>query len=160
MAAGQVFVMINGEIDLSIGAVYLFTPFWFHKVHHFGLPIYPALIVALLTAMVIGSINGFFVAVVGISSFVATLGMLFVLDGITLVMSHCDASWQCRHRLWRRILRPGFRRRDVLGADLGAGDRRGPAARADVVAMGGVHGGGGRQPARIGRGRRSAFAWC
>ncbi len=88
MAAGQVFVMINGEIDLSIGAAYLFIPFWFHQLHHWGLPIIPALILALLTAGVVGAINGVFVAIVGISSFVATLGMLFVLDGITLVMSH------------------------------------------------------------------------
>jgi simple sugar transport system permease protein len=88
MAAGQVFVMINGEIDLSIGAAYLFVPFWFHQVHHWGLPIIPALIIALVTAGIIGAVNGFFVAIIGISSFVATLGMLFVLDGITLVMSH------------------------------------------------------------------------
>jgi simple sugar transport system permease protein len=88
MAAGEVFVMINGEIDLSVGAAYLFIPFWFHQVHHWGLPIAPALIIALLTAGVVGAVNGFFTAIVGISSFVATLGMLFVLDGITLVMSH------------------------------------------------------------------------
>ncbi len=53
-----------------------------------GLPLIPALIIALLTAMVIGGVNGFFISFIGISSFVATLGMLFVLDGITLVMSH------------------------------------------------------------------------
>jgi simple sugar transport system permease protein len=88
MAAGQVFVMINGEIDLSIGAAYLFIPFWFHVVHHVGLPVIPALIIALITAGIIGAVNGLFIAVVGISSFVTTLGMLFVLDGITLVMSH------------------------------------------------------------------------
>lgn len=88
MAAGQVFVMINGEIDLSIGAAYLFIPFWFHELHHWGLPLAPALIFALVTACLVGAINGFFIAFIGISSFVATLGMLFVLDGITLVMSH------------------------------------------------------------------------
>jgi simple sugar transport system permease protein len=88
MAAGQVFVMINGEIDLSIGAAYLFIPFWFHQLHHWGLPIILALILALVTAGIVGAVNGVFVAVVGISSFVTTLGMLFVLDGITLVMSH------------------------------------------------------------------------
>ena len=32
LAAGEVFVMINGEIDLSIGAVYLITPFFFYKL--------------------------------------------------------------------------------------------------------------------------------
>src|SRR5579859_7445507 len=39
IAAGQVFVMINAEIDLSIGAVYLFTPFIFYKLNaNVGLP--------------------------------------------------------------------------------------------------------------------------
>src|SRR6476646_7335836 len=32
MAAGEVFVMINAEIDLSVGAVYLFTPFIFYTL--------------------------------------------------------------------------------------------------------------------------------
>jgi simple sugar transport system permease protein len=89
MAAGQVFVMINGEIDLSIGAVYLFTPFIFYKLNaNVGLPLVPAMIGALIVAMVIGLFNGLVVSVVGISSFVTTLGTLFTLDGLTLIISH------------------------------------------------------------------------
>jgi len=89
MAAGEVFVMINGEIDLSVGAVYLFTPFVFYKLNHnVGLPLIPAMIGALLVAMLIGMFNGLAVSVVGISSFVATLGTLFTLDGLTLIISH------------------------------------------------------------------------
>ncbi len=88
IAAGEVFVMILGEIDLSVGAVYLFTPFMWHLFHHAGLPLYPSIIVALLIAMLIGVVNGIFVAYVGIASFVATLGMLFLLDGLSLVISH------------------------------------------------------------------------
>jgi simple sugar transport system permease protein len=88
MAAGEVFVMINGEIDLSIGAAWLFIPFVFYKFSHTGIPLIPAMILALIVAMLIGVINGFFTAYVGISSFVATLGMLFVLNGVTLVTSH------------------------------------------------------------------------
>ncbi len=88
LGAGEVFVMINGEIDLSIGAVYLITPFIFYKLANAGLPLVPAVIVALLGSALIGLVNGFFIAVVGISSFVATFGMLFVLDGLTLVTSH------------------------------------------------------------------------
>ena len=38
--------------------------------------------------MGLGAINGIFVAYVGIASFVATLGMLFTLDGLALVISH------------------------------------------------------------------------
>ena len=70
--------MINGEIDLSIGAVYLFAPFVFEKLAtDVGLALVPALILTLVVCMMIGAINGFFVAVVGITSFVVTLGMLF-----------------------------------------------------------------------------------
>jgi simple sugar transport system permease protein len=89
MAAGEVFVMINGEIDLSIGAVYLITPFIFYKLTaNVGLPLIPAMIGALLVAMLIGLFNGLAVSVLGISSFVTTLGTLFTLDGLTLIISH------------------------------------------------------------------------
>jgi simple sugar transport system permease protein len=88
LAAGEVFVMINGEIDLSIGAVYLLSPFIFYKLFHAGVPLVPAVILSLLCSGLVGFINGFFVAVVGISSFVTTLGMLFTLDGATLIISH------------------------------------------------------------------------
>ncbi len=89
LAAGEVFVMINGEIDLSIGAVYLFTPFIFYKLSaNVGLPLIPAMIGALIVAMLVGLFNGVVIAFVGISSFVATLGTLFTLDGLTLIVSH------------------------------------------------------------------------
>ena len=89
LAAGEVFVMINGEIDLSIGGVLLLSPFIFEKLaHSAGFAIVPALILTALVCMLIGAFNGFFVAVVGISSFVVTLGTLFALSGVTLVISH------------------------------------------------------------------------
>jgi simple sugar transport system permease protein len=82
-----VFLMINGEIDLSIGAVYLFCPFFFYEANSWGLPLIPSLVIALLACMVVGLINGIFTAVVGISSFVTTLGMLLALEGFTLIIS-------------------------------------------------------------------------
>lgn len=88
MAVGEVFVMINGEIDLSVGAVWLFIPFVFYKFDQTGIPLIPSLILALVVATLIGVINGAFVAIVGVSSFVTTLGSLFVLDGLTLIISH------------------------------------------------------------------------
>src|ERR1035441_4029290 len=90
MAGGQVFVMTLGEIDLSVGAMYLFTPFLYYKLSKAGIPIVPSMIVSLLVAMLLGAFNGFAVAYIGIASFVATLGMLFVLDGVTLVISHSE----------------------------------------------------------------------
>jgi simple sugar transport system permease protein len=90
LAAGEVYLMINGEIDLSIGAVYLFAPFMFHEFYDKGLPLIPALIVAMLLCMVVGLVNGFFTAVIGINSFIATLGMLLGLEGLTLIISHAQ----------------------------------------------------------------------
>jgi simple sugar transport system permease protein len=88
MAAGQVFVMTLGEIDLSIGALYLITPFIYWKFNSAGIPLVPSLLLALVVAAIIGAVNGFFIAYVGIASFVATLAMLFFLDGLTLIISH------------------------------------------------------------------------
>jgi simple sugar transport system permease protein len=88
LGAGEVFVMILGEIDLSIGGTYLLAPYLFYKLAHGGVPLVPSVIVALIACMAVGAVNGFFTAIVGISSFVATLGMLFSLEGITLIISH------------------------------------------------------------------------
>jgi simple sugar transport system permease protein len=90
MAAGQVFVMTLGEIDLSIGAVYLFTPFLYYKLATAGVPLVLSVVLSLIVAMLIGAFNGFATAYVKIASFVATLGMLYVLDGLTLVISHSE----------------------------------------------------------------------
>jgi simple sugar transport system permease protein len=90
LAAGEVFLMINGEIDLSIGAVYLFTPFMFYEINNWGLPLIPSLILAMLACAVVGLINGVFTAVVGINSFITTLGMLLALSGFTLIISDAE----------------------------------------------------------------------
>jgi simple sugar transport system permease protein len=87
LAAGEVFLMINGEIDLSIGAVYLAAPFIFYEINNGGVPLIASLILALIACMVIGLINGLFTAVVGINSFITTLGMLFVVEGLTLIIA-------------------------------------------------------------------------
>ena len=89
LAAGEVFVMILGEIDLSIGAMYLFAPILFYKLDSsVGLGLVPSLIVALLVCMAVGAVNGFFVAVVEINSFVTTLATLFCFEGLALIVSH------------------------------------------------------------------------
>jgi simple sugar transport system permease protein len=88
LAAGEVFVMILGEIDLSIGATYLFAPFLFYKLANAGFPLVPGVIVALIACMAVGAVNGFFTAIVGINSFVTTLGMLLTFEGLSLIISH------------------------------------------------------------------------
>src|SRR5512132_3596562 len=90
LAAGEVLLMVAGEIDLSIGSVYLFAPFMFYQFDQAGLPLVANLILALLCSAVVGVINGIFVEVIGVSSFITTLGMLLGLGGLTLIISHAQ----------------------------------------------------------------------
>jgi simple sugar transport system permease protein len=90
LAAGEVMLMVTGEIDLSIGSVYLFSPFMFYEFNQAGLPLGLCLVFALACCMVVGLINGLFTELFGISSFITTLAMLLGLAGLTLIISHAQ----------------------------------------------------------------------
>jgi simple sugar transport system permease protein len=88
LAAGEVLLMVAGEIDLSIGSVYLFAPFMFYEFNQAGIGLVGCLILALLCCAVVGIINGVLTEIFGVSSFITTLGMLLGLAGLTLIISH------------------------------------------------------------------------
>jgi ribose transport system permease protein len=76
-------VISAGGFDLSIGhAAGFSTLMCGYFLRHAGLGTYPSIILAIVLAMLIGVINGCMVAKLGISSFIATLSMQFVLVGI------------------------------------------------------------------------------
>jgi simple sugar transport system permease protein len=83
-------LMVAGEIDLSIGSVSIFAPFMFYEFHQGGLGLVACLILALACCMVVGIINGVLTEVIGVSSFITTLGMLLALGGLTLIISHAQ----------------------------------------------------------------------
>src|ERR1700754_3117131 len=91
LAVGEVLLMVAGEIDLSIGSVYLFAPFMFYEFNEAGLGLTLCLIGALLVSAVVGLINGVITEVFGVSSFITTLGMLLGLGGLTLIISHAQS---------------------------------------------------------------------
>jgi simple sugar transport system permease protein len=88
LAVGEVLLMVAGEIDLSIGSVYLFAPFMFYEFNQAGVPLVGCLVLALLCCAVVGIVNGIFTEIIGVSSFITTLGMLLGLAGLTLIISH------------------------------------------------------------------------
>jgi simple sugar transport system permease protein len=90
LAVGEVMLMVAGEIDLSIGSVSIFAPFMFYEFNQAGLGLVACLILALACCMVVGIINGVLTEVVGVSSFITTLGMLLALGGLTLIISHAQ----------------------------------------------------------------------
>jgi simple sugar transport system permease protein len=88
LAVGEVFLLICGEIDLSVGFVWTLSPFlmfFFTTYYHF--PLLLAIVAALLCGLFIGLVNGVLVVVLRLPSFVATLGTGFVLYGFTLTTS-------------------------------------------------------------------------
>jgi simple sugar transport system permease protein len=87
IAAGQVFVLVCGEVDLSVGMVYALTPFVMFFASSAGLPILAAIIVGLAGAAIVGLINGAITTLLSVPSFVTTLGTLFLINGFTLTIS-------------------------------------------------------------------------
>jgi len=87
IAAGEVMVLISGEVDLSVGQVYALAPFVMYYAQRAGVPFVPAIAVGLIPAAIIGIINGLITVVLEIPSFITTLGTLFLINGLTLTIS-------------------------------------------------------------------------
>ncbi|MEV5510245.1 sugar ABC transporter permease [Streptomyces orinoci] len=85
IAVGIVFVLILGEIDLSVGSVsgLAAAVFAVLNIKH-GMPEWSALILALLTGTVAGALHGFFFARIGVPAFVVTLAGLLGWNGLML----------------------------------------------------------------------------
>ncbi len=88
LALGTTFVIITGGIDLSIGTGMIlcgvmtgvFLTYW-------GWPLWAGVLGAVLFGALIGFINGFNVSILGIPPFIATLGMMLIASGLSLVIS-------------------------------------------------------------------------
>jgi ribose/xylose/arabinose/galactoside ABC-type transport system permease subunit len=83
VALGLTTVILMGELDLSVASTLAVCGVVMASIDNLALGIVAALLVGLL----IGAANAFFVVVVGINSFIATLGMLFFLRGLAFVIS-------------------------------------------------------------------------
>jgi len=89
IACGEVFLLICGEMDLSVGFVYGFAPFLMHYlIDFYSVPAIPAMILCLVFGLVFGYINGFITIALGVPSFITTLGTGLILLGVMLVTSN------------------------------------------------------------------------
>lgn len=88
LAFGVTFVIVAGGIDLSVGSVAALSAMvsgWFFASA--GLPGWIALVGGLVAGLVTGVVNGLASAYGKLPSFIATLAMLSVARGLTLVLS-------------------------------------------------------------------------
>jgi simple sugar transport system permease protein len=87
IACGEIMLLICREIDLSVGQVFALAPFVMGYAHVLGLPVAAAILVALVVSGVIGLAIGLITIGLGVPSFITTLGMLFLVNGVTLTVS-------------------------------------------------------------------------
>jgi ribose transport system permease protein len=87
MALGMTVVIITGGIDLSVGSVMGLVAIVAGLFLTWEQPWYVAFAMGMLTGLACGVVNGFFVAYVGMPSFVVTLGMLSFARSLAVVFS-------------------------------------------------------------------------
>jgi ribose transport system permease protein len=87
LAIGMTFVIVNKELDLSVGSTFGLTAAIFGMIFaptYFDMSIWTAVGWCLVMGLAIGLINGFMVSVLEVPAFIATLTMLFIGRGIIL----------------------------------------------------------------------------
>jgi ribose transport system permease protein len=87
MALGMTVVIITGGIDLSVGSIMGLVAIVAGLFLTWEYPWYVAFAMGLLTGIICGAVNGFFVAYVNMPSFVVTLGMLSIARSLAVVFS-------------------------------------------------------------------------
>lgn len=83
LAVGAGLLMICGEFDLSIGAVFVLSAYLMGIALHEGeWPLWAAVMLGVGSGIVVGAINGLITTKLRVPSFITTLGMMFALRGI------------------------------------------------------------------------------
>lgn len=88
LAFGVTFVIVSAGIDLSVGSVAALSATvlaW--SATQDGVPVFLAVILAVATGIAAGLVNGFLIAYGKLPPFIATLAMLSVARGLSLVIS-------------------------------------------------------------------------
>jgi ribose/xylose/arabinose/galactoside ABC-type transport system permease subunit len=91
MGLGLTLVIVIGEIDLSVGAMYglaanALAVIWIQG----GVPVYLAIPIVLLLAVGVGLFNGALTMALRIPSFIVTLGSYNLLYGLSLYVTHAS----------------------------------------------------------------------
>lgn len=88
LALGVTFVIISAGIDLSVGTVMTLSAVMTGVfITNLGLPVWVGVLGGLLTGGLAGFSSGSFIAKMRIPPFIATLGMLYIAKGLSLVIS-------------------------------------------------------------------------
>jgi ribose transport system permease protein len=88
VAVGMMLLLITGAFDLSVGSTVAFVgclAAWL--MQFFGVPVAPAIALAIAAGLIIGALNGYLIAYVGINPMIQTLAMMGIVRGLALLVS-------------------------------------------------------------------------
>ena len=96
IAVGMTFVIVNKDLDLSVGSTYGLVAVVFARLFassFLDLGIVATLLLCLALGGTIGLVNGLLVTVLRVPAFIATLTMLFIGRGFVLALTHGQAIY-------------------------------------------------------------------
>ena len=94
LALGVTFVIITAGIDLSVGTMMTFSAVMTAVfITNWGLPVPIGILGGLLAGGLAGFINGTVISRMKIPPFIATLGMLYITKGLSLVISELKPNY-------------------------------------------------------------------
>lgn len=88
MAVGATFVIIAGEIDLSVGSIYVLASMVTGLLMQHGVEWVIAVLVGVVVGAAAGAVNGLLTVLLGLPSFIVTLGTLSIFRGTALLMTN------------------------------------------------------------------------
>lgn len=93
LIVGQTIVIIGGGFDLSVGSTMGLSAVTVGLLIGNGVPWWVAVLAALGVGLACGLVNGLLVAYVGVNPLIATLGTLFVFQGLSLVVTASETVY-------------------------------------------------------------------
>lgn len=91
IAAGMTFVIIAGQIDLSVGSLLALTSVVSAELMLSTESLFAGVAAALILGTLLGALNGFFVAYMGFPAFIVTLATMWLFRGSAYVLSEGQA---------------------------------------------------------------------
>src|SRR5262249_16275298 len=86
LALGLMTVVVTGEIDISLASIIAVGTVTLSKLSASGVPIEAAAVIVVLVGVVLGALNGFLVAGLGLPSLAVTLGTMGAYRGLAFIV--------------------------------------------------------------------------
>ena len=86
LALGVTFVVATGGIDLSVGAVAIASALIAGRLYQLGMPLFFVIPIMIVVGALMGCLNGFLVAKLKVPAFIATLGTMMTIRGLSALL--------------------------------------------------------------------------